>query len=108
MGLLKKLYKRLAGGQAMTRKLPGEQSLTTLVNDLDRDIALQACLHHGPRRIYADLLHHARAQRFQEGWAFYAFKEIFGTGPRPRDQRGPPMPPPIELRAWISMRSKRN
>jgi hypothetical protein len=92
----------------MTRKLPGEQALTMLVNDLDRDIALQACLHHGPRRIYAGLLHHARAQGWKPGWAFHAFKEIFGTGPRLRDQQGPPMPPPLELKAWISMRPKRS
>jgi hypothetical protein len=91
----------------MTLRYPGEQSLSALINENDRDAALQACLHHAPRRIYAGLLHHARNQGWKDGRAHFKFIDIFGTRPRPQD-KGPPMPPPIELKAWISMLPKRN
>jgi hypothetical protein len=92
----------------MTLRLPGQRSLNMLSKKADRDAALRGCLHHGPRRIYAGLLHHAREQGHKDGLAYYAFIEIFGTRPRPQDQQGPPLPPPPELAAWISLRPKRS
>jgi hypothetical protein len=91
----------------MTLRLPGERSLNMLAVDIDRDAALRACLHHGPRRIYGGLLHHARQQGWKDGWAYHAFKEIFGAPPRRQDQ-SPPASPPLELKAWISLRPKRS
>jgi hypothetical protein len=91
----------------MTLRYPGEQTLSALIKDTERDAALQACLHHGPRRIYAGLLHHARRQKHKDGWAYFKFIDIFGTGPRPQD-RGPPMPPTKALLTWISLLPKRS
>ena len=89
----------------MTLELPGQRSLNTLIKDADRDAARRGCLPHGPRRIYAGLLHHGREQGRKDGWAYYKFINIFGTKPRPQD-RGPPIPPPMELRAWIELLPK--
>jgi hypothetical protein len=91
----------------MTLKLPSEQSTNLLLKKLDRDAALRGCLHHGPRRIYTGLLHHTREQKWKDGSASHMFKEIYGMWPRNQD-KGPPMPPPIELRAWIALRPKRS
>lgn len=91
----------------MTLELPGQRSLNTLIKSADRDAALKGCLHHGPQRIYAGLPHHAREQGWKDGWAHFKFINIFGTRPRPQD-KGPPMPPPIELKAWISLLPKKS
>jgi hypothetical protein len=90
----------------VSRKLPGQLSANLLCKKMDRDVALQGCLHHDPRRIYGGLLHHAREQKWKDGWAYYRFIEIFGVGPRPRD-KGPPAEPPKELEDWISLLPKR-
>ena len=91
----------------MPLKLPGRRSLNRLIKRVDRDAALQGCLRHGPRRIYGGLLHFARQNGMKDGWAYYAFLEIFGVGPQPQD-RGPPEPPPIELNDWIALQPKRS
>ena len=67
----------------MMRKLPGERSLSILLKGLERDTALQECLHHGPKVIYSGLLHYAREQKWKDGWAYHAFLEIYGIKPRP-------------------------
>lgn len=81
--------------------------MNTLHGKADRDAAQQACLRHGPKRIYAGLLWHTRQRKWKDGSASHLFKEIYGTWPRDQD-KSPPMPPPIELQAWISMRPKRS
>jgi hypothetical protein len=91
----------------MMLRLPGQRTLNMLSKKADRDAALRGCLRHGPRRIYSGLLHHARSRGWKDGSAYYAFIEIFGAAPRRRDQ-GPPVPPPLELKAWISLRPKRS
>jgi hypothetical protein len=61
-----------------------------------------------PREIYCGLLWYARHgphRRWKDEWAACAFKEIFGTWPRPQD-RGEPTHPSIELEEWISTRQK--
>jgi hypothetical protein len=74
---------------------------------LDRDAAQRGCLHYGPQRIYGGLLHHARAVGWKDGFAWHAFKEIFGVKPRQQDQ-GSPLKPPPELAVWISLRPKKS
>jgi len=95
----------VAGRWAMTLKLPGELSVSGLINEADRDAARRGCLPHGPRLIYGGLLHHAREQGWKDGWAHFKFVDIFGAKPRSQD-RGPPMPPPMELKAWIALLPK--
>lgn len=89
----------------MTLRLPGRRSLNRVIKRVDRKVALQACLHHDPRRIYCGLLHIARERGWKDGTAYHAFVEIYGVEPQRLD-RGPPMPPPIELKEWISLRPK--
>jgi hypothetical protein len=91
----------------MTLKLPGELSVSGLINEANRDAVRRACLPHGPRLIYGGLLHHARQQGWKDGWAYHKFIEIFGTRPRPQDQ-GPPIEPSTELKEWISLLPKKN
>jgi hypothetical protein len=90
----------------MILRLPSEQSMNLLLKKADRDAALQACLHHGPQRVYAWLLRHVREQGWKDGAASHMFREIYGAWPRDQD-KGSPMPPPIELRAWIALRPKK-
>ena len=59
-----------------------------------------------PRDVYCGLLWYAQHRRSKDGWAAYAFLEIYGAWPRPQD-RGEPVRPPIELEEWISTRPKR-
>jgi hypothetical protein len=46
-----------------------------------------------------------REQGWKDGWAHFKFVDIFGAKPRSQD-RGPPMPPPMELKAWIALLPK--
>jgi hypothetical protein len=87
------------------RRLPGERSLNLLARRLHRQVALQGCLPLGPKSVYAGLLGHARARKYSDGWAYFKFIEIFGSEPRQQD-RGPPVPPPPELQAWIALLPK--
>ena len=91
----------------MTLALPGQRSLNGLIKKANRDAARRGCLHHGPRRIYAGLLHHTRGQRWKDGSASHLFKEIYGMWPRDQD-KGPPAEPPAELKAWIALLPKRS
>ena len=43
----------------MTLKLPGELSVSGLINEADRDAARRGCLPHGPRLIYGGLFERA-------------------------------------------------
>ena len=64
----------------MTLVLPGLCSLDGLIKKADRDAALQACLHHSPKRIYCGLLHHTREQGWNDGAASHMFKEYTACG----------------------------
>jgi hypothetical protein len=90
----------------MTLRYPGERTFKALVRRNDHDALLLALVRLGPKRVYAGLLGHARHHRFKDGWAAHAFKEIFGTWPRPQD-RGQPTRPPVELEEWVSGRPRR-
>src|SRR4029077_4172441 len=80
-------------------------SVSGIINEADREAARRGCLPHAPRLIYGGLLHHAREQGWKDGWAHFKFVDIFGAKPRSQD-RGPPMPPPMELKAWIALLPK--
>ena len=91
----------------MPLRLPGKRSLSRVLKRVNRDVALQECLHDGPKRTYGGLLHYSRGQKHKDGWAYYRFIEIFGTKPRSED-RGPPMPPTKALLTWISLLPKKS
>jgi hypothetical protein len=89
----------------MTLKYPGESVLAGLTRTSERDAARRAVLHLRPRAVYGGLLCHAREQGWKDGWAWHAFKELYGTPPRRQDQ-GPPSPPSTALKTWIAMRPR--
>jgi hypothetical protein len=90
----------------MTLRYPGERTFKTLTRRADQDDLLLALLRLGPKHVYAGLLWVQQDRNYARGWVGHAFREIFGTWPRPQD-KGAPAQPPVELEAWISARPKR-
>ena len=80
----------------MTLQYPGERTFKAVARRNDDDARLLTVLRLEPKRVYGGLLWHAGEQKWKPGWAWHAFKEIYGTWPRAQD-RGPPTRPPPEL-----------
>lgn len=96
----------------MTRT-PNERRLRQLVHDDRRREIEDQFRRLGPVAVYGALLGYARRQRkrngepFKDGWASFAFEEIFGTRPQWK-HRGEPVE--IEgylIEEWVSLRPKR-
>jgi hypothetical protein len=90
----------------MTLQHPGERTLKTLIRRNDHDARVLVLLRLGPSRVYAGLLWWAQMKDYDRGWAAHAFRELYGTWPRPRD-RGEPARPSIELEEWLSTHPKK-
>jgi hypothetical protein len=90
----------------MALRYPGERTFKTLIRRNDHDAHVLALLRLGPKRIYAGLLWIRDQRKYRPGWEKHAFREFFGTDPRPRD-KGAPARPPIELEEWINTRQRR-
>lgn len=90
----------------MALRYPGERTLKALVRRNDHDARVIALLQLGPRRVYAGLLWWQQMKNYDRGWIGHAFRELYGTWPRPRD-KGAPVRPPVELEGWINARRKR-
>jgi hypothetical protein len=59
-----------------------------------------------PREVYCGLVWLQRSKGFHPKFPLAAFRELYGTWPRPQD-KGEPAPPPFELEEWLAMRPKR-
>src|SRR5262249_60561903 len=81
-------------GRRMTRRdyswRYGKSAANGLVRDARREQVLEDLSAAGPQAVYAGLLAYALARNYKTGWAYYAFKEIFGAEPRPQDRRVAP------------------
>lgn len=85
---------------------PGERGVRSLDRDNSTDVLLQDIRRLGPRVVYGGLLWYARFRGWKEGWAAHAFKEIFGTWPRPQDRGEPICMIGTELEEWVVRRKK--
>jgi hypothetical protein len=96
----------------------GEQTIKTLVRRGQRRERLVALYAAGPAAVFAGLRLYARGQTRRDGqpynefgWASHAFREIFGTEPRPQDRRVDPETTPDSLldliREWVPTRKKK-
>jgi hypothetical protein len=61
----------------------------------------------GPRDVYSGLLAYALNKGWRRGWAYHAFKEIFGTPPRWKDQGEPAVLQDFMIEEWAAMRIKK-
>jgi hypothetical protein len=85
----------------------GERVINGLVRDARRDEVLEGLHRAGPIAVYAGLLAYALARNYRTGWAYYAFKEIFGAGPRPQDRRVKPQAlPNFLIEEWAAGRKR--
>jgi hypothetical protein len=83
-----------------------ERRFRRLAHEADVLIALAG---FAPGEIYGGLLWYARHgphRRWKDEYAACAFREIFGTWPRPRD-KGAPVRPPVVLEEWVIARQRR-
>jgi hypothetical protein len=87
----------------MTLQYPGERTFKALVRRNDHDARVIALLRLGPQRVHAGLLWWQQMKNYNRGWIGHAFRELYGTWPRPRD-KGAPMRPSIELEEWLASR----
>lgn len=83
--------------------LPGKRIIRRIAKRGERERILLRLHQISRRDVYAALLDHARTHRkrdgthYSSGWAYYAFLEIFGSEPRPQDQRVEPQALPDNL-----------
>ena len=87
----------------MALPCPGERRFKALVRRNDHDARVIALLRLGPQRVYAGLLWVQRDRNYNRGWIGHAFRELYGTWPRPRDE-GAPMRPSSEFEEWLASR----
>lgn len=59
------------------------------------------------REVYCGLLWLQRSKGFHPKFPLAAFRELYGTWPRPED-KGDPAPPPLALEEWLALRPKRH
>lgn len=78
----------------------------SLPRDARRNEVLEELLGAGPRAVYAGLLMYARKKNYNPGWAAHAFREIYGTWPRPQDRRVEPEENFL-IDEWASGRKRR-
>jgi hypothetical protein len=80
----------------------------SLPRDARRNEVLEELLGTGPRSVYAGLLMYARTKKYNPGWAAHAFKEIYGTWPRPQDRRVEPQAlPNFLIEEWAARRKRK-
>ena len=88
----------------------GETVINGLVRAARRDELLEELSAAGPQAVYAGLLAYALARHYRSGWAYYAFKEIFGAEPRPQDRRVKPQALPnfnFLIEEWAAGRKRK-
>ena len=86
----------------------GKSTANGLVRDARRDEVLEELSAAGPQAVYAGLLAYALARHYRPGWAYYAFKEIFGAEPRPQDRRVKPQAlPNFLIEEWAAGRKRK-
>ena len=86
----------------------GERVINGLVRDARRDEVLEGLHRAGPTAVYAGLLAYALARNYRTGWAYYAFKEIFGAEPRPQDRYVKPQAlPNLLIEEWAAGRKRK-
>jgi hypothetical protein len=79
-----------------------------LVKDARRNEVLQELLGTGPRAVYAGLLMYAQVKNYDPGWAAHAFREIYGTWPRPQDRKVEPKAlPNFLIEEWAAGRKRK-
>jgi hypothetical protein len=79
-----------------------------LVRDARRHEVLEGLSAAGPQAVYAGLLAYALVRHHRPGWAYYAFKEIFGAEPRPQDRRvKSQMLPNFLIEEWVASRKSK-
>jgi hypothetical protein len=87
--------------------LPDEVALRASERATRRDELKVRLIRCGPSTVYGGLLAYALNKGWHRGWAYHAFKEIFGTPPRWRD-RGPPVVlQDFLIEEWAAMRIKK-
>ena len=75
-----------------------------------RDEVLEELSAAGTQAVYAGLLAYALARHYRRGWAYYAFKEIFGAEPRPQDRPVKPQALPnfnFLIEEWAAGRKRK-
>jgi hypothetical protein len=86
----------------------GKSTADGLVRDARRDEVLEELSVAGPQAVYAGLLAYALVRHYRPGWAYYAFKEIFGAEPRPQDRRVKPQTlPDFLIEEWVAGRKRK-
>lgn len=79
-----------------------------LVRDARRNEVLEELLGTGPSAVYAGLLMYGRTRNYDPGWAAHAFREIYGTWPRPQDRRVEPKAlPNFLVEEWAAGRKRK-
>jgi hypothetical protein len=87
--------------------IPGERSLNFVHRELANEALLGNIRALGPQLVYGGLLWYSQMHGWKRGWAYYAFKEIFGTPPRPQDQGEPICIIGTDLEEWCSRRKRK-
>jgi hypothetical protein len=86
----------------------GKSAANGLVRDARREQVLEDMSAAGPQAVYAGLLAYALARHYRPGWAYYAFKEIFGAEPRPQDRHVKPQAlPNFLIEEWVAGRKRK-
>jgi hypothetical protein len=92
--------------QHLVRRTPAYRRARRCQRLAQKTSNLLALAAMSPREIYRGLLWIRNQRKYRPGWEWHAFRELFGTEPRPRD-KGEPVRPSIELEEWINARQKR-
>jgi hypothetical protein len=90
----------------MTLQYPGQRKLKALVRRNDHDARVVVLLRLGPKAVYGGLLWIRDQRGYRRGWEKHAFRELYGTEPRPQD-KGEPLRPPVALEEWVNARPKK-
>jgi hypothetical protein len=75
----------------MTLSYPGERGVKNGIKAITQDeLVFSIRRRYEPKQVHGGLLWYARLRHWKDGWAAYAFKEIYGAWPRD-DQKGEPI-----------------
>jgi hypothetical protein len=87
--------------------LPGERQTKAIAKREHEKFLLTKIRNYSSRQVYGGLLFYARLWNWKDGWAGFAFKEIYGVWPlekhksEPLDCRGTP------LEEWCALRKRK-